>query len=425
MLWLAVLSAILSGYFSLNGYAVRMVTRRQLEPALAGRPQVAEAFFKHQADLHMACTLLRAVFNMLLLIGILWLFNATPQRWLSLVLAAAVASIIVSIVSIAIPHAWARHAAVKVVAANVGLLLLLRRLLFPLVALMRAFEEPVRRLSGGEPIEQYDPDGSAREPSRLEEAVREEILHAASAAQAEGAVQEEEMEMIQSVIDFGHQRAGEVMTPRTDIDALAVEAGVSEIRKHLLANRHTRIPICEGDLDNIIGVLHVKDLLAVEDLENIDLRKLMRKPFFVPETKRLDELLREFKARKLHRAIVLDEYGGTAGLITLEDLVEEIVGEIADEHDVIPSALIRKLDERTFEVDGRTYIDDINDATGLKLPEDEDYDTLAGFVFSELGFIPPQGETLTAYGARFTVLAADERRITRVRLELLPKAVET
>ncbi len=152
--------------------------------------------------------------------------------------------------------------------------------------------------------------------------------------------------------------------------------------------------------------------------DTFDLRRVMRKPFFVPETKKLDELLREFKARKSHMAVIIDEYGGTAGLVTVEDLIEEIVGDIADEYDQPTSALMRRVDARTYEVDGRMYIDDLNDDLELQLPEEEDYDTVAGFVTGELGFIPPVGETLKTDGATFTVLAADDRKIIRVRGEL-------
>jgi CBS domain containing-hemolysin-like protein len=186
----------------------------------------------------------------------------------------------------------------------------------------------------------------------------------------------------------------------------------------LVSAGHSRIPIHDGDIDNIIGVLHVKDLLQAEDADHVDLRRLMRKPLFVPETKRLDDLLREFKARKVHMAIVLDEYGGTAGLVTVEDLIEEIVGDISDEYDRPESALMKRVDEHSAEVDGRMYVDDLNDALGLELPEDEDYDTVAGLVFSELGYIPPVGEKLTAYGVTFTVQAADDRKIIRLRVDV-------
>ena len=146
------------------------------------------------------------------------------------------------------------------------------------------------------------------------------------------------------------------------------------------------------------------------------MRSVMRKPFFVPETKSLDDLLREFKARKMHMAIVLDEYGGTTGLVTIEDLIEEIVGDISDEYDQAESPLLKRIDEQTVEVDGRMYVDDLNDAMDLSLPEEEDYETVAGFIFSELGFIPPVGQTLSSNGAEFTVLSADARKINRLRV---------
>ena len=421
-IWLAVVSAILSGFFALNSYALRSSGRHGLEQHLSGRAKTLAAMLEHQIDLALVCSLLRAVANMTLLVGMFALFRADTAHIARTVLAIAVTAGVVSIVGVAIPHAWAHFAGAQVLAATAPLLLALRRLFFPIVAVMRAFEEPVRRLSGApETFEQLQEDGDT---DAIETAAKAELLQAASEAHAEGAVEADEMRMIRSVIEFADQQAGEIMTPRTDIDALPITATAAGVREHLTGRRHTRIPVYDGEIDNIVGILHVKDLLSVEDFSKLDLRRLMRKPFFVPETKPLDELLKEFKARKLHMAIVLDEYGGTAGLITLEDLVEEIVGEISDEHDLATSALIRRLDKNVFEVDGRTYIDDINEVTGLHLPEEEDYDTVAGLVFTELGFVPPQGETLSAHGAKFTVLAADERKITRIRLEVLPEKEE-
>jgi len=149
---------------------------------------------------------------------------------------------------------------------------------------------------------------------------------------------------------------------------------------------------------------------------------VMRGPYFVPETKPLDDLLREFKARKVHLAVALDEYGGTAGLVSIEDVLEEIVGDIADEYDQAEPALMRRLDERSAEVDGRMYVDDLNDALGLHLPEDEDYDTVAGLVFSEIGYVPTIDEAIETHGVKFTILAADERKITRLRVDVLAPA---
>jgi CBS domain containing-hemolysin-like protein len=395
-----------------------------MEQHLTNRPKVLEALMEHQVDLHLVCALLRAVANMTLLVGLLSVFGAGPHDLARAVLAIAVTAGIVSIVGVAIPHAWAHFAGAQILATTAPLLLALRKVLYPVVAVMRAFEEPVRRLSGApETYEQMQEDGDSQ---AMETAAKAELLHAASEAHAEGAVEADQMRMIRSVIEFGDQQAGEIMTPRTDIDALPVTADGRGVREHLTGQRrHTRVPLYDGDIDNIVGILHVKDLLAVEDWSKLDLRRLMRKPFFVPETKPLDELLKEFKVRKLHMAIVLDEYGGTAGLITLEDLVEEIVGEISDEHDLATSALIRRVDKDVFEVDGRTYIDDLNELAGLRLPEEEGYDTVAGFVFSELGFVPPPGETLVAHGAKFTVVAADERKISRLRVEVLPEKKES
>jgi magnesium and cobalt transporter len=435
LLWLAVVSAILSSFFSLNGYALRATGRHSIEQFLAARPRVLSALLDNQVELQLVCALLRTIANLTLLVGFLSLFHAGPEHPAWTLLAVAVTAAIVSVVGVAIPHAWANFAGAQILAKTAPLLLALRRLFWPVVAVMRAFEEPVRRLSGApETYEQLQEGGDVE---AIETAAKAELLHAASEAHAEGAVEADEMRMIRSIIEFGDQQAGEIMTPRTDIYALPVTASAKEVREQLTARPlsqnaregvwgpHTRIPVYEGDIDNIVGILHVKDLLSVEDWSKLDLHRLMRKPFFVPETKPLDELLKEFKARKLHMAIVLDEYGGTAGLITLEDLVEEIVGEISDEHDLVTSALIKRVDKSVFEVDGRTYINDLNEVAGLHLSEEEGYDTVAGFVFSELGFVPPVGETLVAHGAKFTVLAADERRISRIRVEVLPKREET
>jgi CBS domain containing-hemolysin-like protein len=282
----------------------------------------------------------------------------------------------------------------------------LRYALSPLIAVMHAFHMPIRRLSG-----QADSD------EETGESAREEILQVATEGQAEGAVAAEQVEMIESVIEFSNTQAGEIMTPRTDVVALPLETPLPEARRQTLESGHTRMPIYEGDLDNIIGILYAKDLLGyTEPSPAADLRSVMRKPFFIPESKPLNALLRDFKNRKVHMAVVLDEYGGTAGLVTIEDVLEEIVGDISDEYDETTPALMRRLDAWTAEVEGRMYIDDLNDAMGLSIPEDEDYDTVAGMVFSELGYIPKAGETLAAHGATFTVLAADERKITRLRV---------
>jgi CBS domain containing-hemolysin-like protein len=318
---------------------------------------------------------------------------------------------LIAIFGIVIPQLWAAYAAEKVLLATLGVLVACRYALYPVVAVMAAFDLPIRRLSGA--VDGDDENG---------EAAKAEILQAATEGQAEGAVDAEEVEMIESVMEFGETRANEIMTPRTDLFALPVEAPWKEACRQIVQAGHTRVPVYEGDLDNIIGVLYAKDLLRLlEAGDGVPLRDIMRKPYFVPETMPLDDLLREFKRRKVHLAIVLDEYGGTAGIATIEDLLEEIVGNISDEYDPAEPQQIEIVDDRTVDIDARMHIDDLNDALGLELPEDEDYDTVAGYVFSELGYIPATGEQLESAGARFSVLAGDERKIVRLRIERLPR----
>ncbi len=263
--------------------------------------------------------------------------------------------------------------------------------------------------------------GSPRR-STTEDQARQEIIQAASEGAAEGKVEHEEAKMIASVIQFGDRRAGEIMTPRTNLVALPVETTWAAACKAVFAAGHTRVPVYQGDMDNIIGILYAKDLLQyVDQPQPTDLRTVMRKAYFVPETKPLDDLLREFRVRKVHIAVVLDEYGGTAGVVSIEDVLEEIVGEISDEYDHAEPALMHRLNDSAAEVDGRMYIDDLNAAMGLTIPQDRDYVTVAGMVFSELGYIPHAGETLQAYGGKFTVLAADERKITKLKVEKAPE----
>jgi CBS domain containing-hemolysin-like protein len=416
----AVIAVALSGFFSLNACALRDPSRRDLESAFLGRGRRRlDELLKHLSELQMVCALLRSVCNLAILVLLLFAFDAGfENRAVAIGVAVAVAAGLISIFVVAIPHAWASYAGEKVLSVTAGVLLALRRALWPVIAVMAAFDVPVRRLSGiPDPQQDHSGNGATDvEMSRLGTAVKAEILQVASDGQAEGAVDAEEMEMIESVIEFGDRRAGEIITPRTDIVALPSDSTLEKVRRTVVEAGHTRIPVYTGDIDNIIGILYAKDLLAIEGLDQTDLRSVMRKPFFVPETKSLDDLLREFKARKMHMAVVLDEYGGTAGLVTIEDLLEEIVGEISDEYDHAESPLIKRIDERTAEVDGRMDIEDLNDAMGLSLPEEDDYETVAGFVFSELGFIPPEGQTLNANGATFTVLAADARKITRLRV---------
>jgi CBS domain containing-hemolysin-like protein len=359
-------------------------------------------------ELRLTVSFCRAVANLVLVVALAWIFDATFSFWHS-VAAVGVAGGVIAVVGVAIPHAWAAHGGEKILNATFWVLMSFRYALGPVTLVMRAFELPIRRLSGIAD----DSEGNG-------EAAKQEILQAATDGQAEGAVDPEEVEMIESVIEFGETRAGEIMTPRTDIFALPIDTPWQQAVEQIVQAGHTRVPVFEGDMDHIIGILYAKDMLKYAGTDRGgEIRGILRKCYFVPETKPLDELLKEFKVRKVHLAIVLDEYGGTAGLVSIEDLLEEIVGDIADEYDVSAPAAMKRLDERSAEIDGRMYVDELNDEMDLELPEDEDYDTVAGFVFSEMGYVPDKGETLESHGARFTVLAADERKIIRLRVDVL------
>lgn len=411
--WIVGGLTVLSGFFSLNGFALRSSRRGPLEEAFKGpnRHKRLETLGRHLKELRLTCTFCRTLSNLLLVIVLLLIFDSQMRFW-SVCGAVATAGVIIAIFGVAIPHAWASYAGEKVLAKSLGVLMFFRCAFWPVTRVMMGFDLPIRRLVG-----------AGDETTENGETAKQEILQVASDGQAEGTVEPEELEMIESVMEFSQTRAGEIMTPRTDIFALPVDTPLTDAIEQLVDAGHTRIPVFEGDLDHIVGILYAKDTLRyVAAPEPVDIRSILRKCYFVPETKPLDDLLKEFKLRKVHMALVLDEYGGTAGLVTIEDVVEEIVGDIADEYDPTATPQVKRIDERTAEVDGRSRIDDLNDELSLKLPEDEDYDTIAGFVFSELGYIPVEGETLEARGAKITILAADERKITRLRIELLSDA---
>jgi putative hemolysin len=414
LLWVVLASVVLSGFFSLIGYAIRTFRRVPLERAFAGpggRQRIA-LFGKHLTALRLTASFCRALFNLVLVVSMLYLFGVPEQGWRAAVWVTGLTGGIIAVFGVAIPHAWASSGGEKVLAATLSILMGFRYSLYPVIWVMQGFDVMARRLSG-----------TVEPPDRGQDLAKREILEAASEGQAEGAVGADAVRMIELVMGFSESQAGQIMTPRTDIFAVSVDTPLPEAARQVAQSGHSRVPVYEGRLDNIIGVLYAKDLLQhVAGPGPAELREAIRKPFFVPATKPLSELLREFRSRGVHLAVVLDEYGGTAGLVSIEDVLEEIVGEIADEYDAPSPSATRKVAEGVFEVDGRMRVGELNRALGLKIREGPDYDTIAGFLLSELGYIPSAGERLQAHGARFTVQSADERRITKVRLELMKEA---
>ena len=401
----AVVSAILSGFFALNGLLLQSMSRSRLEGVLNGwkARRRLDWLDSHLVPLSLAVRFMGVGSNLVLVAAMVTVFCREQLAMSGIIAATGISAGIIALVNIAIPNAWATYGGHRVLVVSLPVLIAFRYALYPLIWIMMLFDPAIRRLCG-----------NTDEP---EDEAREEIVQAAEDGRAEGAVNESEVEMIESIVELNRTDAAEIMTPRTDIFAIEEGAGFEEIVHRIRECGHSRIPVYNHSMDNIVGVVYAKDLLWKETVSgNEDTNKVMRKPFFVPETKQLDDLLREFKARKIHMAIVLDEYGGTAGLVTIEDVLEEIVGEIADEYDKDETTPIRRLNENTVEIDGRVRVDELNDELSLELPEQGEYDTVAGYAIACLGYIPQSGETFTSDGANFTIVEADDRKILSLRV---------
>ncbi len=247
---------------------------------------------------------------------------------------------------------------------------------------------------------------------------QESLEKAILEARADGEVEPYEESMLLGILRFNDLQVQDTMIPRTDIDCVPDDMPLQEVARIIVRSGHSRIPVYKDTRDNIVGILHAKDVLSSlleqgEDEPSVSL--VMREPFFVPETKSIRTLLQEFRARKQHIAIALDEYGGTSGLITIEDVLEEIVGDIEDEHDAPRQEDIRPLGENVYELTGRALLEDLEDL-GVDLDSDE-VDTIGGYLSMEAGHVPGPGERFTLRGWTFTVLEADRKLIIRLRME--------
>lgn len=281
-----------------------------------------------------------------------------------------------------------------------------RWVLLPLVAVLAPFAPSAQRPVNGEAEVEED------------EASDEEIEAFIELGTREGILEPEEGEMVWSIVDFGDTQVRSVMTPRVDMVVAAVHEDLDVLADRFLDSGHSRLPLYEESVDKIVGILHIRDLLrGLRSEPRPDLRELAKQPFFVPERRALDELLKEMQARFQQIAIVLDEYGGTAGLVTVEDLLEEIVGEIFDEDEVVepePTAL----PDGSWRLDGRTHVEQLDELFGVDL-EEEPYETVAGVVLSVHGSVPEAGQEIESHGLRFHVEEVVGRRVQTVRVEKL------
>jgi len=250
----------------------------------------------------------------------------------------------------------------------------------------------------------------------------DEVMSMLEVGQETGVIKEEGKNMINSIFQFDDELAYEIMTPRTDVFLIDINDPPEEYLEQLMELRYSRIPVCDNEPDNIIGILHIKDYLIKareSGFDKVDIRAILRKPYFVPETKNIDALFFELQKEKQHIAILIDEYGGFGGIVTMEDIIEEIVGDIDDEYDE-EDEIIEKIDDDNYLVDGNVALDDLNDNLGTNL-ESENSETIGGFIIDIIGEIPQDGyinRTVKFENIEFTILSVKERRIEKIKIHL-------
>jgi magnesium and cobalt exporter, CNNM family len=424
-LWIGMAATAVGALFATLQMCVREATRAGLTEIAERKrkPGPARRIEKIMADPEghaVAAALPRIVLNLLVVVALMeWITQingAQTAGTTEIILSLAVAAVAIWMFGMVIPWSVAEHAADPTVyvwsIVIRGSYIALR----PVLGLARFLEEVVRRLLGA----QHPDSDEAREA---------ELLSVVEEGELAGQFDETERDMIEAVVEFRSSTVDQIMTPRTEIEAIKVTDDLDQVTRICRESGHSRVPVYEGDLDHIVGIFYVKDMLswisadgAKGDRASFDLRALLREASFVPETKTVRELLAELLRKRVHIAIVADEYGGTAGLVTIEDIVEEVFGEIQDEYegpDDEPPGVSIDTEKREAQIDARADIDDVNDeleALGVALPESEEYETVGGYIVTALGRIPEKGDTLTHNHAVITVLDAEPTRVNRIRL---------
>lgn len=308
------------------------------------------------------------------------------------------------------PKKIAMQAPEKISFKVVGILLFFSKAFSPFVKVLSLSTNAVVRIFG------FNPHADE------ETVTEEEIRMMVDVGGEKGVIEDVQKEMINNIFEFDDLDAGDIMTHRTDMTAVELNDPIMEAVSTSMKYGYSRIPVFDDDPDNIVGIIYIKDLLGYigKDAPDISLKDIMREPMYVPESKACGDLFKDMTSKKTQMAVVVDEYGGTAGIVTLEDIVEAIVGNIQDEYDN-EAEEISQINENTFTIEGITDIDELDELIGKNLPEG-DYDTVAGYIISELGYLPSDGEMneVTFENIKFTVLSVESRRIEKVRVEILP-----
>lgn len=409
---------ILSFCSALSCYSLRNFSRSRLDEICRrrGREERFGAILKRWEDALLAAELF-LLFSVLGSVSVLFAWTGVLEPvenglagWLGLagkwLLTAAVLFVTVSV----LPWTVARVAGETVLYFCWPLLQIATAVMQPLLKVCRGFDKFVHRLSG------------VQEPGGDEESLlAEEIRTVVDESRREGVLESEAGTMIHRVMELQQEDTAAVMTPRTEMNCIPVTCTLQEARARLLEAGHSRMPVIGETTDDIIGILYAKDLLRYDGESNgekVQLAEILREPFYVPETTGIANLLETMKKERTHLAIVVDEYGGVAGLVTMEDILEEIVGEIVDEYDDAEEDGIHSPEPGVVEVDARVHIDDLNEQFQYGFPEEGDFDTIGGFVFNQLGRIPVPGDNFTWNQFRVTVLDADQRKVRKLRIEI-------
>lgn len=424
LLWLTLVGLGLTFFLEVGARSLRHFSRHDLQEICDRRQSLqrfSEILRRHEgvALATEMLSLLTATAAIAGAIGWTWFRAGLPLDigWLPLFIVTLVLGVVLSAVKVWLPWAVTRLFAEPFLYRTWPLWKFVTLLALPLVCGARAVDVVLHRITGRVP------------ETPNEDTLEEEIRTIVSAGHREGPLEEDAREMIEGVMELSDADVAEIMIPRTDMHMVQADMSWDELIADVIESGHTRTPVYDKNRDDIIGILYSKDLLpelAKKPSETRKpLREVMRQPQFVPETKPVDDLLELFQLSHTHIAVVLDEYGGVAGLVTIEDVLEEIVGEIVDEHDKDMVEEIERINENTWNVIGRTHVDEINEELDLDLPDDGDFDTIAGFIFTELGRIPRDDESLVWNNQiRLTVLEATRRRIERIRIERLAEELK-
>ncbi len=398
IMFLGLAAAAEMAFASLNRNELRQMAAKQ-----RSRGELAESLLSEPARLLSALMVIKVLASSALIVGVTFLSEQYGNGgYLGWWLAGGIAAVLVTQIS---SRAWVVGREERVTVTIAPLVRFLALVLTPVTALLR-------RIGGGAVRK-----GAAPESVFLSEDGLRFLLHVSD---EEAIIEDEEKEMIASIFEFSDKLVREVMVPRIDVAAVSCDTPMLQALEVILKAGHSRIPIYRDTIDNIQGVLYAKDLLKYlrDSRTDTPISRVTRPAYFIPESKKVDELLQELQQRKVHMAIVVDEYGGTAGLVTIEDLLEEIVGEIQDEYDA-EEPTVEALNSHEYLFDARVPIDEVNKLLGVELP-DEGGDTLGGFIYSQLGKVRALGDRVEYENVTVEVLSVNGRRIKQVRAIVTP-----